>query len=66
VYSTVPGFVPATVNPVGMLRDLFKGLTSLSRRSRSVGEQSVADFQRRIAALRDAATSRNTTAPGRP
>jgi len=51
---------------VGTFRNLFDRLTRLGRRSRSVGEQSVADYQRRIAALRVAATERRTTAPGQP
>jgi hypothetical protein len=50
------------VGAVGMFRNLFNRLTRLSRRSRSVGEQSVAEYQRQVAALRSAASGR-TTAP---
>jgi hypothetical protein len=50
------------VGAVGMFRNLFERLTRLSRRARSVGAQSVAEHQHRVAALRLAASGR-TTAP---
>lgn len=50
----------ATVVALDLFRNLFDRLTSLTRRSKSVGEQSVGDFQCRIAALRVAASRHPT------
>jgi hypothetical protein len=50
----------STVPDVGTLRKLFDHLTRLTHTSKSVGEHSVAEFQRQITALRLAATDRKT------
>jgi hypothetical protein len=60
------GVVHRYFGDVAALRNLFDRLTRLGRRSRTVGEQSVADYQRRIAALRAAAAGRPPAAPGQP
>jgi hypothetical protein len=60
------GIVHRYLAGVDVWRNLFDRLTRLGRRSRSVGEQSVADYQRRIAALRAAAAGHPPTAPGQP
>jgi hypothetical protein len=44
-----------------MFRNLFDRLTQLTRRSRMVGEQSIAEYQRRSEALRSAASSHSVT-----
>jgi len=60
------GIVHRYLEGVGVFRNLFDRLTRLGRRSRSVGEQSVLEYQRRIAGLRAAASERPPTAPGQP